>query len=522
MLKRVIIFLVILFTFNSSFAASKKIYIGERAELYQIGLSLKLFRDMESRPATLPSTYKANVTLSNVYKSDEIWRYKQFLGKWANSYSDVTIAFMGTPASAINSSIITEGNAKGKFKTNSVSMNWTQKNTERWIKLYFGKEFSKKLISFKLSKNCSVEIYFAEDDQYKYFLSIITEKSRIKQDVAVLYRVDNTISKKDAGKAVFASLNSIKYIKIEDKNNVKYLNKAAYKSSKKDNSFSKELLLNNIKNYKDWSVIEASDYIIATNCDVKNTSDSFIKTVTETLKNGEFIYKFFNKEKTKSNDRFIVRIFKDRDDYIAYVGKALEWSGGVWMPSKKELVLTKSSFTSSERERFIKVLKHEAFHQYIHYATGGIAIGAWFNEGYAEFFENVSLTGRRIYIKADKAKIKYIKEHLNDPNLADNIEGLLKLSYKDFYAEGKAKYNYNLAWAIIYYLNTGTKVTWQKFKRNYSKILPVYYRELYNLKDNAKATRIAWKNINFKRFAKDFAWYYKTYVTAGKTNTVNL
>ena len=521
--KLLINFLLILLTVNSCFSATKTVSLGERIYLPQIGLSLKLFKDMESRPLVLPSLYKTKLSLNEVYKSDEIWRYKQFIGEWSKSFADIIIALMGSPAGAINSSFITEGSASGRFENKSKSAAWSDNNTEKWVKLFFAPQnFSKKLTTFNLGKSCSVTLYFGEDDNCNYFLSVFAEKSRLKQNIAIMYKISNSVHKNDAAKAVFKSVKTIKYIKIEDKNSVKYLNSAAYKNSKKSSSFNKELLLSSIKNFKDWNAIEASDYFILTNCNINDKSDSFIKTVSDTLKKGELIYQRFNKKKVQTTDKFVVRIFKDRDGYVAYVGKDLQWSGGLWVPSKKELVLTKSNFTSSERKRFISVLKHEAFHQYIHYATGETLTGAWFNEGYAKFFENVSLVGNKIYIKPNKVSLDYIKGHLKDDNLSDRIEALLTKSYKEFYAKDQSRDNYSLAWAIIYYLNTGTIVTWKKFRRNYSKILPVYYRELYALKNNDNATRIAWKNINIKQFTKDFIFYFKTYVSAGKTDIIKL
>ena len=519
--KKIVCIFAVLLTVNISFAVNK-IKSGNRINIPQIGLSLKLFKKMESRPATLPNTYKTKITRKNVFKTDEIWRYKQFVGKWANINSDITVAQIGLSADMINPEFVMEEDAKSKFDIDSLSVDWTNEKINKWINSYFKLSFTEKLNSIALSKNCTVDRYFRDEQDYRYYLCIISAKSKIKQRIAILYKIDNSISKKDAEKAVINSIRSLKYIKIEEKNKVKYLNKAAYDTGKDNNSFSKELLLNNVKNYKDWNIIEASDYFIATNCNIKGKSDSFIKLVVNTLKNEELVYQVFNKRKNKTNNKFIVRVFKDRDDYTAYVGKNFEWTGGIWMSSKKELVLTKANYTSSERDRFVRILKHEAFHQYIHYAIGEILTGAWFNEGYAVFFENVNLVGKRIYIKLDKTKLKYIKKCIDDPNLAADIESLFEMSYKEFYGRDKSTYNYNLAWAIIYYLNTGIKSTWKKYKRNYSKILPNYYSELYKTKDNSQATKAAWENVDLKLFAKDFSWFYRTQVSSGKTVSKNL
>ena len=39
------------------------------------------------------------------------------------------------------------------------------------------------------------------------------------------------------------------------------------------------------------------------------------------------------------NEVSVVRIFNDRDEYTRYVGGEMEWTGGVWQPARRELVI---------------------------------------------------------------------------------------------------------------------------------------------------------------------------------------
>jgi len=43
----------------------------------------------------------------------------------------------------------------------------------------------------------------------------------------------------------------------------------------------------------------------------------------------------------------------------------------------------------------LRVLYHEAFHQYIHYAVGDVAPHSWFNEGHGDYFAGHNYRGRK-------------------------------------------------------------------------------------------------------------------------------
>ena len=84
----------------------------------------------------------------------------------------------------------------------------------------------------------------------------------------------------------------------------------------------------------------------------------------------------------------VARIFNERDDYIAYVGKDKEFSAGLWMPSKKELVISPVPRGDQDYQKTeqLKTIRHEGFHQYLHYALDEVQVSVWFNEGNATFF----------------------------------------------------------------------------------------------------------------------------------------
>ena len=517
--------LILLFLIVFHLEAAVHLNLGERVSIPQIGLSMKLFKNSESRPLPLPASYQTKSSNTKVYKSDDVWRYRQYVGKWGNEYSEITVSLMQALSSTIHSKFITEGQLQGKFESELPTINWSDKKVDDWLKTYYGFssfDFNREIT---IGANLKAKIYFIKkgnEPSYQYILAIVPEKRRIRQNVLFLYRLSKEIQMKKALGGVVSLLKSIRYIRLEkESNNLNYLNKSALKNDKKTEKFTREFILQNIKNLKDWKAVFATNYYILTNCTDSSDSNSFIQSVADALESDRRVYEAFYKEKVPCKDKFIVRIFKDRDDYVAYVGKEAEWTGGLWVPSRKELVLFKPKFTSSGKDEFYKTLKHEAFHQYLHYAVGGVQTGAWFNEGNAVFMENVERKGRKIHIKPDANRLKYIKKHLADSDLSKRVSDLLKKSYKEFYATNSASANYNLSWAIIYFLYTGTLDTYRKFHRNYSKILPQYYDGLYLYKDDKKAFQNAWKRFNIRRFTESMVYYYKNKVYKSKVTTRN-
>jgi hypothetical protein len=89
-----------------------------------------------------------------------------------------------------------------------------------------------------------------------------------------------------------------------------------------------------------------------------------------------------------------VRIFAERAAYEKHVGPEAKWSGGLWVPRMRELVISAPEQAGGARMKEIvgDVVYHEATHQYIFYALNKNDPAVWFNEGLAEFFEMARLT----------------------------------------------------------------------------------------------------------------------------------
>jgi hypothetical protein len=217
----------------------------------------------------------------------------------------------------------------------------------------------------------------------------------------------------------------------------------------------------------------------------------------------------------------VIRVFKERDGYLAYVGETLKWSGGVWMPSKKELAVSPCDWAKGlkKRQLILNTLYHEGFHQYFFYALGQIPSSRWFDEGHAQYFEGINFKGGKNYsIELPKYSIKEIIKFV-EIGKASEIPELLKKNYPEFYSsEEKDRHqNYTMALALVYFLRKGAPA--MKNGNNYSEIPEKYYDALLETKNPQKATEIAWQGVDMAKFQQDFQkfWTSRSLVTRSKS-----
>jgi hypothetical protein len=207
-------------------------------------------------------------------------------------------------------------------------------------------------------------------------------------------------------------------------------------------------------------------------------------------------------------DVSVVRAFATPAEYEAYVPAELKWTSGVWMPNKRELVIRPlSGDTSRDRkEKVLRTVYHEAFHQYLHYAFDRNESSAWYNEGTAVFFQNAELgSSSLVTILEDRQKASRLKKLANKNQL--DVEGMLRMSYREFYDgnEETRLHNYSLAWGLIYYLRKAAIV---ERHSNYAGILDSYADAMRKTENAREATTIAFEGILMDSFRKDFTSFW--------------
>jgi len=160
-----------------------------------------------------------------------------------------------------------------------------------------------------------------------------------------------------------------------------------------------------------------------------------------------------------SNTLCVVRIYSDRDDYLEAAGEGMEWSAAFWNPRRRELVACMPQQGEAE---LLKTLRHEAFHQYLSYASSMAQASPWLNEGYAQYFEDESDSAWGV----DVATADF-------DAFEEMIPSVLMMDYAAFYAgtDEERRLKYRLAWSIAYFIENGApKLRFRPFKdlkRNY-------------------------------------------------------
>ena len=149
-----------------------------------------------------------------------------------------------------------------------------------------------------------------------------------------------------------------------------------------------------------------------------------------------------------SNVLCTARIYSNRAEYLEAVGEDMQWSAAYWSTARRELVAYLPEGGSPE---LMKTIRHEAFHQYLSYATAMISAAPWLNEGYAQYFEDPNHATWKLTTRDEKPTTDDISRY------AELIPLLLKMNYTEFYAgtDAERRLKYRLAWSIAYFLEKG-------------------------------------------------------------------
>jgi len=203
----------------------------------------------------------------------------------------------------------------------------------------------------------------------------------------------------------------------------------------------------------------------------------------------------------------VIRIFENGNDYLRYVGPENAWTGGLWMPSRQELVIRPSSHgaTRDQRRHALAVAYHEGFHQHAFYALGRQVIPPWFDEGHAELFETAQIRGSTVTLPENPDAATLVERIL--ANGAPPIPALLAMDHATFYArdEAQRRANYALAWALVYYLRKGAAA---ERPARYHTICDRFIQALTDGADGPAATRQAFEPVNMARFIEQFTDFW--------------
>ena len=198
----------------------------------------------------------------------------------------------------------------------------------------------------------------------------------------------------------------------------------------------------------------------------------------------------------------VARIYASRDEYLdaleADGNTNLAWTAAYWSPLRRELVACLPA--NGERE-LLKTVRHEAFHQYLSYASSMIAVSPWLNEGYAQYFEEED---------GGSWGEEYDLSDEGIDRLASWLPGVFGMDYEQFYdgSDAARRLKYRLAWSVAFFLEKGAdKVRFRPF----ADLKRRYFDSLFERRDMRIATSAAFGNADtLKLFVDEWKKFWKS------------
>jgi hypothetical protein len=259
-----------------------------------------------------------------------------------------------------------------------------------------------------------------------------------------------------------------------------------------------------VANFCDWHWIECENITVVDNLDAM-IRPSFIATLTNNLPHLQKEYARRIPTPLSTNAHPVaIRIFSSQKEYLSYVGEEQKWTAALWSPLHRELVLF---LTEAGGDGLLKTVWHEAFHQYLSYASSMITASPWFNEGHAELFEHSSRSPDKTatIFTAPADFVTIAKNHIH--NASETLPLLMKMGYEEFYtgSQEERATKYALAWSIAYFLETGAPEI--RFKP-YETFRADYVKRLVDTRSMHEATSAVLTDEKMKDFIADWKAFW--------------
>ena len=249
-----------------------------------------------------------------------------------------------------------------------------------------------------------------------------------------------------------------------------------------------------VTNYPNWHVTEAEEFSVI---DDLPPAESIMSTLTNELAVMRRRYsEVVPSPIDGSNVLAVARVFKSRDEYLDALEvndvEGIDWSGAYWSSQRRELVAYMPPGGGME---LLKTIRHEAFHQYLSYATSMISASPWLNEGYAQYFEDEDNADWGVEVDLDA--------------VADMLLAVMAMDYQAFYdgTSEARRLKYKIAWSIAYFLEKGApNVRFAPFK----DVKKNYIESLLRHRDMFRATAEAFGNRDtMEKFVAEWKKYWK-------------
>jgi len=229
---------------------------------------------------------------------------------------------------------------------------------------------------------------------------------------------------------------------------------------------------------KDWAALDTENYLIVYNKQVKKRLLKSIAKHIEAIR--KQIYEKLFPPVREMKAISVLRVCKDAQEYHRYGGP--RGSAGYWSRGDEELVFYQDK---SNKKDSLRVLYHEAFHQYIHYAVGDVSPHSWFNEGHGDYFAGHNYKSGKFKSDVFRWRTGIISNAFSQKTWVP-LRKFLKYTQREYYANPGLCYAQG--WSLVYFLREIEVRKVRKYKQ-YWGLLDRYFeaikRNVNSVKENA-------------------------------------
>jgi len=254
-----------------------------------------------------------------------------------------------------------------------------------------------------------------------------------------------------------------------------------------------------VEAYDNWHATDSADFIVVDDLETRGFTTSITNDLPLWRKR---FAEVLPTPVDGTNALAVARIYRDRDDYLDAAGDDMAWTAAYWSPSRRELVACLPP--DGDTRALGKTIHHEAFHQYLSYATAMITTSPWLNEGYAQYFEDDAASSDEHAVAKPP---EWTPEQID--KLAMALPSIFAMDYKQFYSgtDPERHLKYRLAWSIAVFIEKGAPlVRFEPFKNLKSD----YIEALLKTHDMRQATDSAFGSSDkLAQFVTEWKRFWK-------------
>ncbi len=492
--------------------AATKVIINQTVKIPAEGITMKIPKYWIVKPLESMTDFEDRRTKKRAVSVRGYWlRQNQHLIQYTqNNVGNLSVARVTYKVPSARSSAEFKDVLDKFFAKESSAISYKDTaDLQTWMKTYTQSKdnftpISLKALGLRSPSGTVLKVY---SDTKNYFLLFYVKSRRIL--IGMNWQFPIELDQKKIKSSLLTFIRNMRFGKPEGKERVTQNSRLQNRDAKNSNGSdkfkaSKAKVIGDIKNLPNWYYVETKNYIICSN--MPSRYRGLIKKVQVNI---EFFRKAYEKlvpPWQPIDDVSVVKIFATREDYLNYVGEKYKWSGGLWSPSKQELLISPPGYDGKKRdaiERMLDVVYHEAFHQYLYYATGKVGNAVWFNEGHAEFIEDAEIKGGKfLKVEENERKANLVRSFIKQKQAS--IARLIALNHEQFYSESGRDLNYNMGWALTYFLRKHCEPN----NNDYAKIFYNYSSSLERSKVFTNASKSSIQGIDMVKLQKDFEEFW--------------